>query len=621
VSHQLNFIYQQNDWATPKSFPDLSSEKIIAIDLETKDPNIKTFGSGWPRKDGEIVGIAIATANFNGYFPIAHDVGGNMDKKMVLKWFQDVLKTESTKIFHNASYDVGWIRSYGYTINGKIVDTMIAAALVDENRFSYSLNNLAKDYLGKMKAETELKQRAEEWGLDAKADIWRLPAQYVGFYAEQDAQLTLELWNHFELEIRRQFLTDIWLTEMELLPYVIKMREHGVRVDLDKAERMKKDFIVREKEILKEIKKISGVNVDPWAARSVSVAFDRLGIKYPLTEKTKEPSFTSNWLENCKEPIAKLIKEVREVNKFYSAFIDSILKYSFKGRIHAEIHQLKGDGGGTVTGRLSYSNPNLQQVPARNKELGPLISSLFLPDVDHSWGSFDYSQQEPRLVVHYAASIGEGYEGSHELISAYEKEDADFHQTVAEMANIPRAQAKTINLGLFYGMGIKKLSRELGIDYDQAQQILAAYHQRVPFVKKLSEKVMQVADTKGYIITFGGRRCRFNLWEPLTIGFNKAMTLEDAEFQFGRKNIKRANTYKAMNKLIQGSAADQTKKAMIDCAKAGYLPIIQVHDELCFNIKSEQDKKNIIGLMENCCKLLVPSKVDAELGSSWGESK
>lgn len=457
MSHQLNFIYQQNDWATPKSFPDLSNEKIIAIDLETKDPNIKTFGSGWPRKDGEIVGIAIATANFNGYFPIAHDVGGNMDKKMVLKWFQDVLKTESTKIFHNASYDVGWIRSYDYTINGKIVDTMIAAALVDENRFSYSLNNLAKDYLGKMKAETELKQRAEEWGLDAKADIWRLPAQYVGFYAEQDAQLTLELWNHFELEIRRQFLTDIWLTEMELLPYVIKMREHGVRVDLDKAERMKKDFIIREKEILKEIKKISGVNVDPWAARSVSVAFDRLGIKYPLTEKTKEPSFTSNWLENCKEPIAKLIKEVREVNKFYSAFIDSILKYSFKGRIHAEIHQLKGDGGGTVTGRLSYSNPNLQQVPARNKELGPLIRSLFLPDIDHSWGSFDYSQQEPRLVVHYAASIGEGYEGSHKLISAYEKEDADFHQTVAEMANIPRAQAKTINLGLFYGMGIKKI--------------------------------------------------------------------------------------------------------------------------------------------------------------------
>jgi len=621
MTHQLNFIFQQGDWTTPSSFPDLSKEKMIAIDLETRDPNLKRLGSGWPRKDGEIIGIAVATANFKGYFPIGHDVGGNMDKKMVLNWFIDVCKSPATKIFHNASYDLGWIRAYGIEVKGTIIDTMVAAAIVDENKFSYSLNNLARDYLGKMKAETELKERAEEWGLDAKAELWKLPAQYVGFYAEQDAQLTFELWQRFDWEIRNQSLNDVWKLEMDLLPHIIAMREKGVRVDLDGAEKLKKRFIQREKDLLLKVRQMTTLDIDVWSARSVALAFDRLGIKYPLTEKTAEPSFTSNWLENCKEPLAQLIKEVREVNKFYSAFIDSILKHAHKGRIHAEINQLRGTNGGTVTGRLSYSSPNLQQIPARNKELGPLIRSLFLPDEGCKWGSFDYSQQEPRLVVHFASLIGEGSQGTQELIKAYEEEDADFHQTVAEMANIPRAQAKTINLGLFYGMGINKLSRELGISYEDAQTILQEYNKRVPFVKKLSETTMQVADKKGFLRTLKGRRCRFNLWEPNTFGLNKALTEEDAILQFGRKGIKRAMTYKSLNRLIQGSAADQTKQAMVDCSNLGFRPLLQIHDELCFNISDDEDIKTIKHTMENCCKLEVPSKVDVEIGDSWGNAK
>jgi len=366
---------------------------------------------------------------------------------------------------------------------------------------------------------------------------------------------------------------------------------------------------------------MTSLDVDVWAARSVALAFDRLGIKYPLTEKTEEPSFTANWLENCKEPLAKLIKEIREVNKFYSAFIDSIIKHAHKGRIHAEINQLRGTGGGTVTGRLSYSSPNLQQIPARNKELGPLIRSLFLPDEGCRWGSFDYSQQEPRLVVHFASLIGEGYEGTQELIKAYEQEDADFHQTVAEMANIPRAQAKTINLGLFYGMGINKLSRELGISYEDAQNILQEYNKRVPFVKKLSEKCIEVADKKGFVQTLKGRRCRFNLWEPITFGLHKALTEQDAVLQFGRKGIRRAMTYKSLNRLIQGSAADQTKQAMVDCSLKGHRPLLQIHDELCFNIHKDEDIKVIKDSMENCCKLTVPSKVDVEIGANWGAAK
>jgi DNA polymerase I-like protein with 3'-5' exonuclease and polymerase domains len=189
------------------------------------------------------------------------------------------------------------------------------------------------------------------------------------------------------------------------------------------------------------------------------------------------------------------------------------------------------------------------------------------------------------------------------------------------MANIPRAQAKTINLGLFYGMGINKLSRELGISYEDAQSILQEYNKRVPFVKKLSEKCIEVADKVGFVRTLKGRRCRFNLWEPITFGLHKAMTEQDATLQFGRKGIRRAMTYKSLNRLIQGSAADQTKQAMVDCSDNGHRPLLQIHDELCFNIHKDEDIKVIKNSMENCCKLTVPSKVDVEIGDNWGNAK
>ena len=379
MSQQINLVYRESsDWKTPTSFPDLKNAKEIAIDLETKDPNIKSKGPGWPTNDGNIVGVAVAADGFNGYYPIAHENGSNMDLKMVLDWVQDIVSGPGDKIFHNAPYDVGWLRAHGIRIrSGRIIDTMIAAALVDENRFSYSLNALGFDLLGETKSEAELKQAADDWGIDAKGELYKLPAKYVGSYAEQDAALTLKLWQYLKTEITKQSLTSIFETETELLPILIEMRAVGVRVDLQEAEKLKKEFVASEEKVLLKIKKEAGVDVDIFAARSIAKAFDKLKIKYPLTEKTKEPSFTANWLLNCEYPIAKFIREAREVHKFHATFIDSILKYQHDGRIHAEIHQLRGDGGGTVSGRLSYSNPNLQQVPARNKELGTKIRSLF----------------------------------------------------------------------------------------------------------------------------------------------------------------------------------------------------------------------------------------------------
>jgi DNA polymerase I-like protein with 3'-5' exonuclease and polymerase domains len=624
MSYQINMTIPNSEWVTPSEFPDLSHEDEIAIDLETRDENMKTLGTGWARRDGEIVGIAVAAGSFKGYYPVNHQGGGNLPRSKVFKWIQEVLKTDAAKIMHNAQYDLGWIRSMGWEVKGPIIDTMVTAALVDENRRSYSLNNLSIEMLGEMKSETELKEEAAQRGLDAKAELWKMPAMAVGFYAEQDAVLTLKLWHHLKTFVKKEQLQTIWNTEMELLPILIKMREVGIRIDLDKAEILKKQFKTLESSLITEIKKLSGVAVDIWAARSVAKAFDAVGIKYDLTEKSKAPSFTTNWLTNNEHPLAKLIREAREVNKLHSTFIDSFLRYSHKGRIHAEINQLRSDTGGTVSGRLSYSNPNLQQIPARNKEYGKLIRGLFLPEEGCKWGSFDYSQQEPRLVVHYAATTDKklgGLAGADVLIKAYREDDADFHQVVADMANIPRTQAKTINLGIFYGMGQAKLAKQLGITVEEAKAILAEYNNKVPFVKQLANRVQKQASETGAVKTIGGRKCRFNLYEPKSYGLFLALTEKEYIMEHGSlSSARRAMTYKALNRLIQGSAADQVKIAMVNCYKAGHIPMLQIHDELCFNIESESDEKNIINVMENSVELEVPNKVDVSIGDNWGEA-
>ena len=187
------------------------------------------------------------------------------------------------------------------------------------------------------------------------------------------------------------------------------------------------------------------------------------------------------------------------------------------------------------------------------------------------------------------------------------------------MAEIPREQAKTINLGLFYGMGKNKLQAELGVDKEEAEDLFSKYHQRVPFVKQLMYSVMERAQDAGKIRTLLGRRCRFNLWEPRKFGVHKPLSKEEAEKEHGPGMIKRAYTYKSLNRLIQGSAADMTKKAMVDLYKEGITPHIQVHDELDISVDNNADK--IKEIMESAVELEVPNKVDYESGPNWGTIK
>jgi DNA polymerase I-like protein with 3'-5' exonuclease and polymerase domains len=619
---QLTLTFKKSMWNTPIEYKDLSPYKEIAIDLETRDEGLNNkLGAGWALGKGEIVGFAVAVEGWKGYFPFAHLGGGNMIPEQVKRYMKDVCALPSTKIFHNAQYDVGWLEASGIKVNGPIVDTMIAAALIDENRFSYSLNTLSVDYLNEIKAETELREAAAAHGIDPKAEMWKLPAEHVGYYAEQDAELTLKLWQRFKQEIATQSLTTVWEMEQQLLPILIKMRQRGVRVQVERAEELQKEMMIQEKEILQAIKKESGIEVDIWASRQIAKAFDKLKLDYPRTEKTKEPSFTQNWLINNKNKIAQLIVSAREINKFHGTFLSSIMRYQVDGRIHGEINQLRGDNGGTVSGRLSMSNPNLQQVPARNKDFGPKIRSLFVPEEGYKWGSFDYSQQEPRMTVHYAASIGDGYEGSNELVEAYQNASADFHQTVADLVGIERTQAKTIGLGLMYGMGKNKLAISLGVTKDEADELIIKYNKKVPFIKKLSDRCKYAADEKGVIRTKKGRKCRFDLWETRDFGLHIAEKYEDAVAKYGKDNIKRAYTYKALNRLIQGSSADQTKQSMLDCYNAGHLPMLQIHDELCFNVKDDNHAQKIKNIMQESIKFKVPSVVEYGLGESWGDAK
>ena len=616
---QIPLFTPETEWVMPEELKDLRGAKEIAIDLETNDPHLKELGSGNVTGKGHIAGIAVAVEGWSGYFPIQHESNGNMDKKLVFSWLQDIFNQEDTTfIFHNAMYDICWLRSAGLTIKGKIVDTMIAASLIDENRLSYQLNTLSRHYIGMGKDESILNAAAKEYGIDAKKDMWRLPAMFVGQYAERDAESTLKLWKRLETELYQQELWDIFNLETKLFPCLVDMRFKGVRVDLEKADNIKNSLIHKEKKILAKIKALTGVDVEIMAARSIAKAFDKLKLPYDRTEKSKEPSFTKNFLQNHPHELPKAIAEARELNKAHSTFIDSITKHAVSGRIHADINQIRSDSGGTVTGRFSMSNPNLQQIPARHPELGPLIRSIFIPEEKHTWGSFDYSQQEPRILVHYAKL--QNLAGVDEIVDAYNAGDADFHQVVADMAGIKRKQAKTINLGLMYGMGKNKLMAELGLMKESAEKLIKQYHTKAPFVKQLMDNVSRKANDRGKIRTLLGRACHFDLWQPVQFGVFKPLPLEQARKEYDEP-LKRAFTYKALNKLIQGSAADMTKKSMVALYENGIIPHIQIHDEVDISVESPEKAEEIISIMESAVELKVPNKVDYEQGENWGDIK
>jgi DNA polymerase I-like protein with 3'-5' exonuclease and polymerase domains len=647
---------------TPEDL-DLNGVDTVAIDIETYDPNLKTKGLGAIRKDGFICGIAVATGNDLAYFPLRHS-DTDIDYQRIDKIWQvlnkKIFQNENiTKVFHNAMYDVCWIRAVtGMKMKGKIVDTMIAASVIDENRFKYSLDALSKDYLNEEKYKYDLQQKTLEWSggtvKDPMTNMHKLPASIVKEYAKQDVNLTYKLWKLFDKKIDEVLYTkddgeqktcrQIFELETKLFLCLVDMKFKGVRIDVAKAIAFGRHLKKRRDQIIKAIENITTVKVDIWAAASIKKLLDHLHIKdYKMTPKSKMPQLPKDYLRTHNNKCLRMIAKAREYDKAVNTFIEGLLEYVHEGRIHADINQIRSDTGGTVTGRFSMSNPNLQQIPAKGY-IGTKMRELFIPEEGCKWGSFDYSQQEPRIVVHYAIKLG--LPGTEGLKDEFDRDDADFHQIVADMANISRKQAKTINLGLFYGMGRIKLQRELGLDQRQARDLFNEYHSRVPFVKQLSQELIDFAKENRLLFTLYDRFCRFDKWEttnkewnPETNRFNEVplYTKEQAMEAFKaemldkyKENKIEANymdyfdryytpafTYKALNRLIHGSAADMTKKAMVDLHEKGIIPHIQIHDELCFSI-TDHEPELIKNVMEQTIPLEVKNKVDFESGPNWG---
>jgi DNA polymerase I-like protein with 3'-5' exonuclease and polymerase domains len=566
-----------------------------------------------------------------------------MSKKLVLRWLQDQLNHGMAVVFHNAQYDLGWLGTEGIEVKGQILDTMVAAPLLDENRFSYALNALGATYLGERKAEEELKRAAAQHGVDAKAEMWKLPPARVALYAETDARLTLQLWHVLRRELEREECLPILDLELSLLPLVFEMRRRGVRVDVEKAEQTKKILEQKEKKLLQEVYQETGVNLEPWTAKSIADVFKKLGLSYGVTEKSKTPSFTKQFLKDHKHPIVKKVLEIREYNKANTTFVDTILLHQHNGRIHCEFNQLRSDEGGTVSGRFSSSHPNLQQVPARHPEIKQLIRGLFLPEEGCRWGSFDYSAQEPRWLMHYASLTGATKDNPKvlEIVDLYKTDNLDFHQMVADLADLERDRAKTINLGIMYGMGLAKLANMLGnISIDEAREIRNEYDEKVPFIRALASAVMNHASRRAELRTLMGRKCRFPMRDK---GFRVKISPihvdkleqrwrdimetpeEEREKNWRDDDPRRyqvAFVYKSLNRLIQASSADQTKQAMQDCITNGHWPMLTVHDELCFSIEDDAQIEKIKTLMENCVPdMKIPSRVDVGIGENWGDAK
>jgi len=648
---------------TPEDL-DLKGIDTVAVDIETYDPNLKTKGLGAIRNDGFICGIAVATGKDTSYFPLHHsDTELTMGKKLKIwkvlneKIFQN---EKITKVFHNAMYDVCWIRAVtGSMIKGRIVDTMIAASVIDENRFRYSLDALSKDYIGDSKYKYDLQQKTLEWSggmvKDPMSNMHRLPSSIVKNYAKQDVDLTFKLWNLFDKKLDEVLYTKengeqktcrkIFELETKLFPCLVDMKFKGVRIDVQKAKKFGAHLKKRKDQIVTAIRKRTTKKIDIWAAASIKILLDHLDIKdYKVTPKSKMPQLPKDYLKTHKNKCLRMIAKAREYDKAANTFVDGLLDYVHNGRIHADINQIRSDSGGTVTGRFSMSNPNLQQIPARGY-MGKKMREMFLPEEGHDWASLDYSQQEPRIVVHYAIKLG--LPGTEELHKEFDKEDADFHQIVADMAKISRIQAKTINLGLFYGMGKLKLQKELGLDRVDARKLFDEYHNKVPFVRQLSQDLIQFAKDNRLLFTLNDRFCRFNKWEttdrewnPETNRFNEVplYTEQEARQAFKAEILEKykenkvdknymdhfekyytpAFTYKALNRLIQGSAADMTKKAMVDLYERGILPHIQIHDELCLSVKSKGDIQAIKEVMENTIVLEIKNKVNYKKGKNWG---
>ena len=633
--NQLPLFEPDSSWKPPKELPDLRRYPEVAIDTETKDDGLANgIGPGWPFGMVDIRGISYAAGDQCGYIPLKGE--GAFDPTLVRRWLAD-LYASTTIVFFNAPYDIGTIEChFKLGVPASFEDLMLAAYLHDENRLKYDLDSVCISVGVKGKEKTELREAAAAFGIvldnrgrpkkkfsdrEMMANIWKLPNKYVGPYAEQDARATLQGWHEYKKLI--QCVWHAYTVDRDVIPITMAMRKRGVAINPDRATAAQGELMGQAEQHLATLGSKLGLrrSLDISEARSwqtLQKYFDDNKVPY-LETANGQPSFTSEWMTGHEHWLPAGIAAIRQSYDASEKFLGNyILGYSHDDRIHAEIHSFRSDSGGTRSHRFSYSNPPLQQMPARVPFIKKLIRGVFEPDRGTDWLAADYSQQEPRLTVHYAAA--ERLLGWEAAVEYYVHGDGDYHNMVAQMTGFPRNQAKIINLGMAYGMGKALLAASLGVTLDEAERVLNTYHMEVPFIKLLTDKCAKTAAHNGFIKMIDGARNHFDMYEQSKWENRKegAFPREKALAMWPGKSIRRAFTHKAMNRLIQGSAARQTKAAMIACYKEGFLPYLQMHDELDYPVTSPRECALIGELMANVIPLKVPVVVDLEVGKTWG---
>lgn len=619
-------------YKAPVHFPDIRNAKRISLDLETQGLD--------PMRGGYIVGITIKTDDgFREYYPIRHKGGPNCDEGSTLRWLKDQLQHYTGEVVGANSnlFDAFFLLKAGITANSaRWRDVQWAEALLDEYAENYKLETIAQKYLEEGKTSSIL---IEKYGEDVKKHFAEVHPGHAAPYALVDVDLALRTYEKQIPALEADELTALFDMECRLTPLLNYMRERGVDVDLDKAALLERELKNKYQDACQKMADMFGFQVNPNAAKDLARAFTSLNIKYPLTDKGN-PSFKNTWLKTVKHPFAALLSEAREYEKIRGTFVEGyILNGHINGRIHTQIHPLRraDEEGvrGTVSGRFSSSDPNLQNIPVRT-ELGSQIRGMFVPEFLMDWYSADYSQMEYRLLVHYALlSKCEGAKGVQQTY--IDKPDMDFHQMVADLTGLDRKPAKNLNFGLCYGMGVPKLAASLGLVNEdgsakqEALDIMDTYHARAPFIKEIYNKASRQAEKQGYVKTILGRRCRF-LFEPKRTErgqFYDPLPHDQAVKAYGTE-LKRAGTHKALNRILQGSNADITKQAMVNIWESGLLKegnitlTLTVHDELDGSVDpGEAGQKALEKVKEFMIKsvpLQVPVLVGLGTGQNWKEA-
>lgn len=640
-----------SEWRPPR-LADLPADwnvtRTMSLDCETCDPLLKKLGIG-VRRGGYIAGVAFALSKDKGwYLPIKHLGGDNMEEVGgVIRYLRDQARRYTGRVVGaKISYDLDYLATqYGIEFpNADIADVQVAEPLIDELQYSFSLDNILKRHGLPLKDETLLREAAAQFKLDPKKDLWKLPARYVGPYAEGDVNRPLLLLERQEAIMEERGLMRIWELERAVTPVLVKMRRRGVRIDFDQLDRMDRFSRAEEMKVWGEVHRLTGIGVEVGQAMNAALLARVLAtenIHTPMTAAGK-PSITKDWLEGLNHPLGGLIRRARKFSQLRTTFIASVRAHAVGDRIHCTFNQIvtdKDDGSdeteGAAYGRLSCVDPNLQQQPSpdRDPEIGKGWRMVYVPDEGGTWGQLDYSQQEPRLALHFAVASGPARIGEAGFRSAqiaakryWDDRNADAHTMFTQLVygddvvnedpkvfKGKRAKCKNIFLGICYGMGGPKLCRQVGLPTkviehhrtgrkmevagDEGQALLNMVDHNVPYVRKTAQAVEAVAKERGYIVTIMGRHCHFPRDEQGNLDW----------------------THKAFNRAIQGSAADQTKYAMVQLDRAGYPLQLQVHDEFDTTLESREQGLEMAKIMEECVPLHVPSKVDLEVGRSWGE--